>query len=392
MRNSVARIDLHFTSSRKLPPMQNGIVNPAFFKLLQATYQEKTGYNLVLSDPNGSIQMGFPDCDKFPCMKSCRQCREHIVAEALRTGKVCIDACHEGYTIWGLPFANNGKIMGGLIVIGGEHRSSHDDHRFKSACVELYKLMDSHDLLPETHKFNEIDLNDIHRFVYRKSYDDLNESVNLLQKSFLSHLQTADFEEAKADFMEIKKAFESIDDLPMDIVLGLVGEMIYDARKQFIQAGMDSYACTAEAGALIDRVSSVNDMDGVGRILDTFLERFFLLSAKRPKDQDDMVIERATTFLEENLRDNLTREQVAKAVGISPSHFSRLIREKKGRTFTDLLNQYRIEHASTMLVRSSFTLARIADETGFCDQSYFSKVFRRYKDMSPAQYRDLHRE
>jgi len=371
--------------------MQNGIVNPAFFKFLQATYQEKTGYNLVLSDPNGSIQMGLPDCDKFPCMRSCRQCREHIVAEALRTGKVCIDACHDGYTIWGLPFADNGKIVGGLIVIGGEHKSSHDDRRFKSACGELYKLMDAHDLLPENHQFHETDLSNIHRFVYRKSFDDLNEIVSLHQKSFLNHLQTADYEEAEEHFVEIKKAFKSTDDLPMDVILGLVGDMIYEARRQLIQAGIDSYACTAEAGALIDQVASVGDMDGLGRILDVFLERFFLLSEKCPKDQDDLVIERATTFLEENLRDNLTREQVAKAVGISPSHFSRLVREKKGRTFTDLLNQYRIEHASKMLVRSSFTLAHIADETGFCDKSYFSKVFRRYKDMSPAQYRDLHR-
>jgi len=81
---------------------------------------------------------------------------------------------------------------------------------------------------------------------------------------------------------------------------------------------------------------------------------------------------------------------VAKAVGISPSHFSRLIRDKKGRTFTDLLNQYRIERACVLLVRSSNTLADIANETGFCDQSYFSKVFRRYKDMSPARYRETH--
>ena len=67
--------------------MINGQPNPAFFKRLQSEYVSKTGYNLVLSDLNGSIQMGLPDCDKFPCMMSCRECRERIFSESLRTGK-----------------------------------------------------------------------------------------------------------------------------------------------------------------------------------------------------------------------------------------------------------------------------------------------------------------
>ena len=41
-------------------------------------------------------------------------------------------------------------------------------------------------------------------------------------------------------------------------------------------------------------------------------------------------------------------------------------------------------------VANQIALAEIASETGFCDQSYFSKVFRRYKDHSPAKYRELH--
>ena len=371
--------------------MRNGLFNPAFFKYLQERYQSNTGYNLVLSDPNGSIQMGLPDCDKFPCMKSCRECREHIVSEALRTGKVCIDTCHEGYTIWGLPFSNNGKILGGLVVIGGEHKSAHDDLRFKNACSELYKLMNEHDLLPESYVFAEDQLSDIHRFVYRGKFEHLNDSLLQLQRPLLSHLQTADYDEAESLFRKVQDCFASSKDLPIDILRGLAGDLIFEAKRQFIQAGMDVYACTAEAGILINRISLAKQATDLHQVLTDFFERFCFLADQQPKDQDDLVIERATTYLEEHLRENLTRESVARAVGISPSHFSRLIREKKGRTFTDLLNQYRIERASKLLVRSSYTLAHIANETGFCDQSYFSKVFRRYKDISPAQYREEHR-
>ena len=376
-------------SSGQLSPMIDGIFNPVFFQYLQNLYRSRTGYHLVLSDTNGSIHMGLPDCDKFPCMHSCRDCREKIVSEALRTGKVCIDTCHEGYILWGLPFAVNGKTVGGLIVIGGEHDAKNNTDRFQDACGELYKLMEEHDLLPELNGQSH-DLAHIHRFVYRKDFSRMQRELDVHGKPLVDALQTAEFDIAERHFESIKKAFRECPELPVDMVRGLLGDLIYRARRQFVDGGMDAYACFSEAGFLLEKVAQVGTQEEILAVIDTFFQRFILLSRQRPKDPDDLLIEKATTYLEEHIRDELTRESVAKAVGISPSHFSRLIREKKGRTFTDLLNQYRIEHACKLLVRSSQTLAHIANDTGFCDQSYFSKVFRKYKGLSPAKYRETH--
>lgn len=390
MDKNVARIDLGSSSSAYPPPMQNGRVNSAFFKRIQELYRSRTGYNLVLSDPNGSIQMGLPDCDKFPCMQSCRECREGIVLEALRTQKVCIDTCHEGYTIWGLPFANNGTVVGGLIVIGGDSGAVHDEAGFRSACGELYSIMEEQGILPKDLQSVAVDGSEVHRFIHRRKFDDVLKQVNDLKQDFLSRLQTADYKEADYHFQKIRECLRDSADLPMDVVCGIVGDLVFDARRECIQSGMDAYACTSEAGALIEQLGSVAGMQDIDNVLNAFQQRFSSLSSQKIKDQDDLVVEKATTFMEEHVREQLTRETVARAVGISPSHFSRLIRDKKGRTFTDLLNQYRIEHAAKMLVRSSNTLAHIASDSGFCDQSYFSKVFRKYKGMSPAQYREKH--
>ena len=371
--------------------MINGTFNPGFFRYLQNVYQSKTGYNLVLSDTNGSIQMGLPDCERFPCMSTCRDCRERIVSEALRTGKVCVDSCHEGYILWGLPFAIEGKTVGGLIVIGGEQEIRERKDHFEEACRELYRLMNDHELLPDKENgSNGHDFSEVHRFVFRKTFSATVKALDEHGKPFIYCLQTAEFDEARIHFSKIRNAFRDASDLPIDLIRGLVGDLVFRARQQFVDAGMDAYACYSEAGLLLEKISRAEEVVHIEEILASFLERFILLSRQRPKDPDDMLIERATTYLEQHIRDELTRESVAKAVGISPSHFSRLIREKKGRTFTDLLNQYRIERACKLLVRSNYTLAQIANETGFCDQSYFSKVFRRYKDMTPANYREQH--
>jgi AraC-like DNA-binding protein len=390
MRKSIASAASEASSFEALAPMLNGSINPAFFRYLQNLHQAKTGYHLVLSDTNGSIQMGLPDCDRFPCMQTCRDCRERIVSEALRTGKVCVDSCHEGYILWGLPFAVEGVTRGGLIVIGGEQDIRERNGRFKDACRELHRLMLEHELLPQGQMAALDGEAEIHRFVFRKQFTEISAKLEVAGPPFIRSLKNAEFENAEEHFAKIREAFRSCPDLPIDLIRGLVGDLVFRARQQFVEAGMDAYACFSEAGVLIEDISKAATSAQIETILEGFLERFILLSRQKSKDPDDLLIEKATTYLEKHIRDELTRESVAKAVGISPSHFSRLIREKKGRTFTDLLNQYRIERACSLLVRSSHTLAEIANETGFCDQSYFSKVFRRYKDVTPAKYRETH--
>ena len=91
--------------------------------------------------------------------------------------------------------------------------------------------------------------------------------------------------------------------------------------------------------------------------------------------------------MEEHLGERLDRDSVARVAGLSGSHFSRLIRERTGRTFTDLMAQYRVDRAKTLLRRTGKSIVQIAMECGFEDQSYFSRVFKRYTGTSPRGYR-----
>jgi two-component system response regulator YesN len=86
----------------------------------------------------------------------------------------------------------------------------------------------------------------------------------------------------------------------------------------------------------------------------------------------------------------ISRDDVAEAVGVSPSHFSRLLHRQTGRTFTDLLGQMRIQKAAQLLARTDTPLSQVALASGFSDQSYFTKVFRRHLGQTPGQYRRSH--
>ena len=57
-----------------------------------------------------------------------------------------------------------------------------------------------------------------------------------------------------------------------------------------------------------------------------------------------------------------------------------------GMAFTDYLNRVRIE-AAKLLMQEDLSLAEISLRVGFNDQSYFSKVFRKFEGLSPLKWR-----
>ncbi len=61
-----------------------------------------------------------------------------------------------------------------------------------------------------------------------------------------------------------------------------------------------------------------------------------------------------------------------------------------GPPFRSYLNHCRVERAQVLLASTNKPIADIAQEMGFCDQSYFSAVFHKLAGMTPAAYRRRH--
>ena len=100
-----------------------------------------------------------------------------------------------------------------------------------------------------------------------------------------------------------------------------------------------------------------------------------------------MLVGKALDFMRTNLHRDISRDETARHAGISPSHFSRLLKERTGRSFTELLRQCRVDLACDLLRATEQSLAQIADTCGFCDQSYFTHVFQDVKGVTPKQFR-----
>jgi transcriptional regulator GlxA family with amidase domain len=110
-------------------------------------------------------------------------------------------------------------------------------------------------------------------------------------------------------------------------------------------------------------------------------------NARRP---NSVLLARALEFMESRLTDDLPCEQTTRMTGLSPSHFSHLMRANTVWSFTELLTRLRVDRACQLLVRTDALLAQIALECGFGEQSYFTRVFHKRMGRTPGDYRHGH--
>lgn len=97
-------------------------------------------------------------------------------------------------------------------------------------------------------------------------------------------------------------------------------------------------------------------------------------------------IKNVLTYISENYNSNISLDMLAKIAGMNPKYFCRYFRSMTERTPIDYLNYYRIECACEMLTTKNISVKEAAISCGFNDESYFIKIFHKYKGITPKQF------
>jgi two-component system response regulator YesN len=110
--------------------------------------------------------------------------------------------------------------------------------------------------------------------------------------------------------------------------------------------------------------------------------------ASGPRDSSDAYVERAVAEIGSLYVTDIGADEVARRLGITGGHLSRIFKARTGLTFSEYLARYRMKRAAELLRDPSVHIGEVADLVGYRDQRYFSSLFRKLVGVTPTQFRE----
>lgn len=103
--------------------------------------------------------------------------------------------------------------------------------------------------------------------------------------------------------------------------------------------------------------------------------------------QTEELIFSVLDYIERNFRTSSLSE-LSQSLGYSRSYLSHEIKSKTGKSFIELVHEKRLAQAQFLLKNTKLSIAQIADQVGYCNSSYFYRLFQKEFGFSPLKYRN----
>lgn len=372
-------------------------VDSAVFASLAAAYRKRWPVRLIVCDVDGRCRLSRPAERPNKSDDGSNESHRLAVEEALRWGDPAVVPAPSRRLIWAVPLMHNQRQLGGLIASISEKRAFAGDLDIRRACSELRLAAEQHNLtnaallaanradyFKERHRAETIhDLKQDDHYDIRRMY-------LLEEPALIAAVRRGDRGEARNILNRLLVAILHRAGDRLDLVKSFFMELIVTMTRTAVEAGGAPDELLGQNFRSLTELAEITDEEQLAPWLTRMLEQLMDSLGTHRHRTDHALLAGAIRFMADHYAENITRDTVAEVACVSPSHFSRLIRKQFGRSFVDLLNQMRVDRAAELLARTDRPLAVIALETGFRDQSYFTKVFRRYRDITPLRYRESH--
>lgn len=126
--------------------------------------------------------------------------------------------------------------------------------------------------------------------------------------------------------------------------------------------------------------------------LQALLEEFALNIVHRinryNKKNINQILQSAIDYIYENYNMSITLNELAEHSYVSTYYLSRMFKKELGKNFVEYLNEIRIAKAKELLKGNKYKTYEVAELVGIQDPHYFSKIFKKYMNMTPTEYKD----
>lgn len=165
-------------------------------------------------------------------------------------------------------------------------------------------------------------------------------------------------------------------------------ELITLISRATIDTGADINEVFQLNNLYLERVQSCNSTEDISKELTEVLQYFLSCSFNFATAKHSDIVYRAMEYIREHYAEKISVSDVAEHVGLNKTYLSSIFKTETGMQLTNYINSVRVERSKSLLLNHSVSLAEVAVSCGFEDQSYFTKIFKRFTGVTPKHFRD----
>ncbi len=356
---------------------------------------------LALVDTSGAVicrgEPPQPDCGST-------EVRKRAVEESLRWGEPSMQLCPQGRVAWAVPVMLNAEVLGGIVAenvlvapeeSGRGALSAADVHR---AALDLLSMAEGANLTNaallnqrrretrlESHRAEAI--HELKEQIYRS----IREIYLVEEPALISAVKRGDRRAAREILNRVLVGIYYFGRERPSLLKSFVLELVVTMSRSAVEAGADPSELLGANFSTFAELAGIDAEEALCAWLVSMLERIMDAIKSNQQYPSSVLLGAAIKYMQDNLHEELSRDDAANVACLSPSHFSRVVKQTFGQSFTELLARMRVEKARELLTCTEKSLIQVCLDCGFSDQSYFTKVFQRYTGHTPGEYRHAHR-
>lgn len=173
----------------------------------------------------------------------------------------------------------------------------------------------------------------------------------------------------------------------MDVIHTRAIELMVLASRTAVSTGVSQERASKINASFIQLILMQHSIDGVSSQLRAAIDIYKADIKKASQAPEPAGIKTMKQFMKQHFRESISLDTIAGSAFLSASYASRLFKKKMNISVMDYLLQLRMNEAKRLLWTTDLSIEEIAVQCGYADSSYFTKVFRRWENMTPSQYR-----
>lgn len=135
------------------------------------------------------------------------------------------------------------------------------------------------------------------------------------------------------------------------------------------------------------RLESLSAWKDFANLWQEMARKYCLLVRKHANKEYSPLVQKVLARVDFDLATDLSLKANAEVLNVNASYLSTLFKRETGTTLTDYVNRKRVEHAIFLLNTTSLSISAVGQRCGIQDDNYFTKIFKKYTNKTPKQYR-----